>query len=63
MYIKKGILLFISLLLYGKYWTITPKLNYSFALESESEDLMEVASYDGDDSDFFWGGVTLSLSF
>lgn len=48
---------------YGKYLTISPTLNYSFALESESEDFMEAASIDGDDSDFFWGEIAFSVSF
>lgn len=47
----------------GEYFSITPELYYSFALSSDAEDLIESASVDGDDSDFVYGGVTLSMSF
>lgn len=47
----------------GEYFTITPEVYYTFALSSDAEDLLEAASYDGDDSDFIYGGVTLGMSF
>ncbi|MBN2466582.1 MAG: hypothetical protein JXD19_00385 [Deltaproteobacteria bacterium] len=43
--------------------TITPSINYTFPLCDDSEDFLEAASFDGNDSDFFYGGVTLSVSF
>ncbi len=43
--------------------TITPELYYSFALGSDAKDVMENASADGNDSDFFYGGVSASLAF
>jgi len=43
--------------------TITPELYYSFALGSDAQDVMENASADGNDSDFFYGGVSASFSF
>ncbi len=46
-----------------KYFSITPELYYSFPLSSDSDDLIENTSVDGDDSDFIYGGVTLSMSF
>ncbi len=48
---------------YGEYWTISPTINYSFPLESDSEDFMEFYSYDGNDSNFFWGSIQFSVSF
>ncbi len=42
---------------------ITPELYYSFALGSDAQDVLEAASADGDDSDFFYGGVSASFSF
>ena len=47
----------------GEYFAITPELYYSFALSSDSEDLIEELSVDGDDSNFLYGGLTLSMSF
>ena len=46
-----------------KYVSITPEIYYSFALSSDAEDMIKNSSVDGDDSDFIYGGVTLSLSF
>ncbi len=43
--------------------TLTPELYYSFALSSEAEDLIESASFDGDDSSFIYGGISLSFAF
>lgn len=52
-----------------EYVSITPVLSYSFPLTSEARDLIETSSYnfvntgaDGD-SDFIYGGVTLSMAF
>ena len=46
-----------------KYVTITPSLSYSFALSSDASDEMESMSYKGDDDNFIYGGVTLSMAF
>lgn len=43
--------------------TLTPSINYTFPLSSDAEDLLEDASFDGNDSDFIYGGVTLAISF
>lgn len=43
--------------------TVTPSINYSFPLSSKSDDFLEAASFDGNDSDFLYGGVTMSISF
>jgi hypothetical protein len=42
---------------------LSPELYYSFALGSEASDVMENASADGNDSDFFYGGISASFSF
>ena len=47
----------------GEYFSLTPELYYSFPLSSKAEDLIESLSVTGDDSDFVYGGVTLSMSF
>ncbi len=47
----------------GKYFAVTPELYYSFSLSSDAEDLIENESVDGNDSDFVYGGVTLSMAF
>jgi hypothetical protein len=46
----------------GKYMSITPELNYSFALSSDAEDYIEAGSADGDDS-YIYGGATVSIAF
>ncbi len=43
--------------------TISPSVNYSFPLSNESEDVIEAASFDGKDSDWFYGGVNVNISF
>jgi hypothetical protein len=43
--------------------TLSPELYYSFALGSDAKDVMEDASGDGSDSDFFYGGLSASISF
>ena len=44
------------------YLTIKPNLAYSFPLSSEAEDYIESSSLAGD-SQFIYGGVTLSVAF
>ncbi len=43
--------------------TVSPSINYTTALAGEAEAWMEEIIFDGDDSDFFYGGVTLAVSF
>ncbi|MFZ5758042.1 MAG: hypothetical protein ACOY32_00240 [Thermodesulfobacteriota bacterium] len=45
------------------YLSVTPMLSYSFPLTSDAEDVIEAGSANGKDSDFVYGGVTLSMSF
>jgi hypothetical protein len=47
----------------GEYFSVTPEIYYSFPLTSEAQDLIESGSANGKDSDFVYGGVTLSMSF
>ncbi|MBA3003007.1 MAG: hypothetical protein FP813_04040 [Desulfurivibrio sp.] len=47
----------------NKYITITPKLNYTFALSNDAQDVMRAGSKDGNDDDFLYGGVTMSMAF
>ena len=42
---------------------ISPEAYYSFALSSDARDVIEEKSADGNDSDFFYGGVSASFSF
>ena len=46
----------------GKYFSLTPEVNYSFALSDEAEDYIKAGSADGDDN-YFYGGATLSFAF
>jgi hypothetical protein len=45
------------------YITVIPKLSYTFALSSDAEDLMKASSKDGNDDDFIYGGVAVSMAF
>lgn len=47
----------------GDYFTMSPSVNYSFPLTSDSKDLIEAGSFDGNDSNFFWASIELSTSF
>lgn len=47
----------------AQYITVTPSVSYIFPLSSDASDLMEVRSVDGNDDNFFVGGVSVSLSF
>ncbi|MEA1947750.1 MAG: hypothetical protein U9N83_10690 [Thermodesulfobacteriota bacterium] len=47
----------------AKYITITPSLSYTFPLSSDASDEMEWRSFKGDDDNFVYGGVTVSMAF
>ena len=47
----------------NKYITISPKLSYTFPLTNDAKDLMRASSQDGNDDDFIYGGVAVSLAF
>jgi uncharacterized protein (TIGR02001 family) len=46
-----------------KYVTVTPSIAYIFPLSSDAEDEMDWRSVEGDENDFFVGGVTASFAF
>jgi len=46
-----------------KYMTITPTLSYTFPLSSDASDEMEWRSKKGNDDNFIYGGVILSMAF
>ena len=46
----------------GKYVSLTPGINYSFALSSDAEDYIKAGSADNDDS-YIYGGTTVSFAF
>ena len=43
--------------------SITPKIAYSFALSDDAEAAIESLSAAGDESNFFYGGFNMTLSF
>jgi hypothetical protein len=43
--------------------SVVPAINYTFPLSSKADDYLKAASFDGDDSDFVYGGVTLNVTF
>jgi hypothetical protein len=47
---------------FGKYFTFCPMIAYSFPLSKKAADLITAGSF-SNDSDFFYGGATLSISF
>lgn len=47
----------------GQYFSITPEIYYSFPLTSDAEDDIEDSNLYSNDSDYIYGGVTLSMSF
>ena len=47
----------------NKYITVSPKLSYTFALSDDAKDLMRTSSKDGNDDDFIYGGVAVSMAF
>ena len=47
----------------AEYITITPSLSYTFPLSSDASDEMEWRSKTGDDDNFVYGGITVSMAF
>ncbi len=45
------------------YFTVNPKLSYTFGLSDDAEDLMGATSKDGNDDDYIYGGVSVSMAF
>jgi len=46
----------------GQYFILNPMIAYSFPLSDEADNLITAGSI-SNDSDFVYGGVTLSLAF
>ena len=46
-----------------RWCTITPAVQYSFPLSSDAKDVIKSASFDGNDSDWVYGGVVVTISF
>jgi len=42
---------------------VTPKISYTFALSGDAKDLIGGASKEGDDDNFVYGGISVSMSF
>ncbi|NPA49238.1 MAG: hypothetical protein GXO20_04595 [Thermodesulfobacteria bacterium] len=59
LYLKLGAEVTIPL---GEYFSLTPKVYYSFSLTDDADDLIESISWDNH-HDHFYGGVSLSFSF
>jgi len=47
----------------SEYVTVTPSIAYVLPLSSDAENRMESASVEGDEKEFFYGGITASFAF
>ncbi len=47
----------------SKYLTITPSLSYALPVTTDAKNDMKARSQNGDDDNFFYGGVTCSIAF
>lgn len=47
----------------GKYFAVVPMVAYSFPLTSDAKNLIRYTNAYSNDSDYIFGGVTLSMSF
>ncbi len=47
---------------FAQYFSVAPMIAYSFALTDNAENLLRSASF-SDDSDFFYGGASVSIGF
>ncbi len=45
------------------YFSVTPTASYSFPLTDDAENLIKSSSFNGKDSDFFYGGLVLGIAF
>ena len=48
---------------FAKHFTACPMIGYTFPLSGDADDLLTAESFDSEDSDFFFGGVTFSIAF
>jgi hypothetical protein len=47
----------------NSYFSITPKIQYSFPLSSDARDRIEANSFNGKDANFLYGGLIVDLKF
>jgi len=47
----------------SKFWSITPKAQYSFPLSSDANDQIKASSFNGRDSKWVYGGIIFDLKF
>jgi uncharacterized protein (TIGR02001 family) len=47
----------------GEYFTITPTVSYVFPLSSDAKNDMKARSQNGEDDNFFFGGLTCNMAF
>ena len=47
----------------NRYFSVTPKIQYSFPLGSNAADRIEANSYNGKDSNFVYGGIIFDVKF
>lgn len=47
----------------NKYFSVNPKLSYTFPLSSDARDILKSASKNGSDSDYIYGGVAVTMAF
>jgi len=45
----------------NSYFSVIPKVQYSFPLSSDARERIKANSFNGHDSDFFYGGITFDL--
>ena len=45
------------------FFTVSATVNYTFPLSSSAKKVMQEASFDGDDSQFVYGGLSLDINF
>jgi len=47
----------------SRYFSVTPKIQYSFPLSSDSDDRIKANSFNGNDAHFLYGGLIVDLKF
>lgn len=48
---------------FKKYFSVTPMIAYSFPLTDEADDFLTSSNSFSNDSDFFYGGISVSMAF
>jgi hypothetical protein len=47
----------------SRYFSVAPKIQYSFPLSSDSDDRIKANSFNGNDAHFLYGGIICDLKF